>query len=59
MTFLVLGVDAATWKMIEPNLDELPNFKKIMDRGNPDTVHLDQKPYSPLIWCGMLWCGMV
>jgi len=53
MTFLVLGVDAATWKMIEPNLDELPNFKKIMDEGNPDTVHLDQKPYSPLIWCGM------
>ncbi|MFP4046003.1 MAG: alkaline phosphatase family protein [Candidatus Aenigmatarchaeota archaeon] len=53
MTFLVLGVDAATWTMIKPNLDELPNFKRLMEEGEPGTVHLEQKPYSPLIWCGM------
>ncbi|MFB6088783.1 MAG: alkaline phosphatase family protein [Candidatus Aenigmatarchaeota archaeon] len=53
MTFFVLGIDAATWKVIEPNLDELPNFKKLLDICERDTIHLDQELHSPSLWCGM------
>ncbi|MFP4117210.1 MAG: alkaline phosphatase family protein [Candidatus Aenigmatarchaeota archaeon] len=53
MTFLVLGVDAATWKMIKPNLDELPNWKRLMEEGEAGTVELKEDPLSPLIWTGM------
>ncbi|MCD6367546.1 MAG: alkaline phosphatase family protein, partial [Candidatus Aenigmarchaeota archaeon] len=53
MTFLVLGIDAATWKVIKPNIDELPTFKKLLETCNSDTIHLKEKPYSPSIWCGM------
>ena len=54
--FLVLGIDAATWKVIDPNIDELPNFKKLLKIAKKDTIHLKEKPYSPSIWCGM-FCG--
>ena len=54
--FLVLGIDAATWKIIKPNLDRLPNFKKILEECESDTIHLKEKPYSPPLWCGM-FCG--
>ena len=53
MTFLVLGVDAATWNMIEPNLDELPNWKRLVEECDAGTVVLEEEPLSPLIWCGM------
>ncbi|MFB6075777.1 MAG: alkaline phosphatase family protein [Candidatus Aenigmatarchaeota archaeon] len=53
MTFFVLGIDAATWKVIEPNLDNLPNFKKLLNIANKDTIHLDQELHSPSLWCGM------
>jgi len=53
MTFLVLGVDAATWKMIKPNLDELPNWKRLVEECDAGTVELEEDPLSPLIWCGM------
>lgn len=53
MTFLVLGVDAATWKMIKPNIDELPNWKRLMEECDAGTVELEEEPLSPLIWCGM------
>jgi len=56
MVFLVLGIDAATWKVIKPNLKELPNFEKILKICKSDTIHLKEKPYSPSIWCGM-FCG--
>ncbi len=51
--FLVLGIDAATWKMIEPNIGRLPNFKKLLETCYSGTIHLKEKPYSPPLWCGM------
>lgn len=53
MTFLVLGIDAATWSMIEPNIEELPNFGRLIETGQKGTVHLEEEPLSPLIWTGM------
>lgn len=56
MVFLVLGLDAATWKMIKPNLEVLPNFKKLLETCESGTIHLKEKPFSPSLWCGM-FCG--
>lgn len=53
MTLLVLGIDAATWRMIDPYLDQLPNFKKLKEEAESSTLKLEEKPLSPLIWCGM------
>lgn len=53
MTFLVSGIDAAIWNVIEPNLEELPSFKKLVERASPGKVVLDQELHSPLLWCGM------
>lgn len=50
---LVIGVDAATWKIIEPNLDELPNFKELREEGEYKTLELDQKPWSASCWTSM------
>lgn len=49
----VLGIDAATWTVIKPNLDKLPTFKKLCDRGKCRELVLEEKPISPSIWCGM------
>jgi predicted AlkP superfamily phosphohydrolase/phosphomutase len=56
MTFLVLGIDAATWAMIKPNLKDLPNFNRLLETCEAGTIHLKEKPYSPPLWCGM-FCG--
>lgn len=51
---LVIGVDGATWKVIKPNIDKLPTFKKLMTEGNAETVTLkDTAVISPAIWCSM------
>ncbi len=50
---LIIGVDSATWDVILPNLDRLPNFKKLMEEGEYSTIHLNQKPWSPEVWCSM------
>ena len=47
---LVLGIDAATWTMIDPNIDRLPAFKQLCETGRRDTIHLKEKPLSPSIW---------
>jgi len=52
----VLGIDAATWTVIRPNLDNLPNFKKLTEIGIAYEPVLEETPLSPLIWCGM-FCG--
>jgi predicted AlkP superfamily phosphohydrolase/phosphomutase len=49
----VLGIDAATWTVVRPNLDKLPCFKKLVELGRADEVVLEEKPVSPSIWCGM------
>jgi predicted AlkP superfamily phosphohydrolase/phosphomutase len=53
---LVLGVDAATWTIVKPNLDKLPAFKKLCETGKGEELVLTEKPISPSIWCGM-FCG--
>ncbi len=50
---LVIGVDAATWDVIKPNLDRLKTFKKLMQEGVHKTIRLKQKPWSPEVWCSM------
>jgi len=44
----VLGIDAATWTVIRPNLDKLENFRRLCDIGRGEEL--------PSIWCGM-FCG--
>ena len=53
---LVLGIDAATWTVIRPNLDKLPTFQKLCGIGKCQELILKEKPISPSIWCGM-FCG--
>lgn len=53
---LVLGLDAATWTVIEPNLDKLPAFARLCEIGKCQELVLKEKPLSPSIWCGM-FCG--
>ncbi|MFC1968116.1 alkaline phosphatase family protein [Chloroflexota bacterium] len=53
---LVLGIDAATWTVIRPNLDKLPTFTKLYQIGKCTELVLNEKPISPSIWCGM-FCG--
>lgn len=54
--FFVLGIDAATWTIIRPNMDKLPTFKKLCEIGHCQEIVLKEKPVSPSIWCGM-FCG--
>ena len=52
----VLGIDAATLRVIKPNLDKLPTFKRLGEIGKFKELVLKEKPVSPAIWCGM-FCG--
>jgi predicted AlkP superfamily phosphohydrolase/phosphomutase len=52
----VLGLDAATWTIIRPNLGKLPNFGKLCQIGKSSDLIITEKPVSPSIWCGM-FCG--
>lgn len=50
---LVLGIDAATWTIIRPNIDKLPTFRKLCQIGECRQLVLKEKPISPSVWCGM------
>lgn len=50
---LVIGVDAATWDVIRPNIDSLPNIGRLIDEGEAKSIILEQKPWSPSVWCSM------
>lgn len=52
----VLGIDAATWTIVRPNLDKLANFQRLCRIGRSKELILKEKPISPAIWCGM-FCG--
>jgi predicted AlkP superfamily phosphohydrolase/phosphomutase len=49
----VLGIDAATWSIIKPNLSELPTFSRLCKIGKCEELILTEKPVSPSVWCGM------
>ena len=53
---LVLGIDAATWTVVRPNLDKLPTLKHLVNIGKSKEYVIKEKPVSPSIWCGM-FCG--
>lgn len=53
---LVIGVDGATWGVINENIDELSNFQRMIKEGRKSTITLKQKPWSPSVWCSM-FCG--
>lgn len=49
----VLGIDAATFRVIKPNLGKLPTFKRLCEIGKCQELVLKEKLVSPSIWCGM------
>jgi predicted AlkP superfamily phosphohydrolase/phosphomutase len=49
----VLGIDAATWTVIKPNLCRLPWFKRLCEIGICRDLVLREKPISPSVWCSM------
>ena len=53
---LVLGIDAATWTVVCPNLDRLETFRRLCGIGKCSDLVIREKPVSPSIWCGM-FCG--
>ncbi len=53
---LLLGIDAATWTVIKPNLNRLPAFSYLCEVGKCQEIVLKEKPISPSVWCGM-FCG--
>jgi predicted AlkP superfamily phosphohydrolase/phosphomutase len=52
----ILGIDAATWTVVRPNLDKLNTFKKLCDIGKCRDLVVKQELISASIWCGM-FCG--
>ncbi|RLI83960.1 hypothetical protein DRP07_02615 [Archaeoglobales archaeon] len=54
---LVIGIDAATWDIIKPNLHRLRTFAELIEEGEHKTITLKQKPWSPSVWCSM-FCGL-
>lgn len=54
---LVIGIDGATWSIIKPNLNRLKTFRRLIDEGRASSILLNQKPWSPSVWCSM-FCGL-
>ena len=52
----VLGIDAATWTVIRPNIDRLATFRRLCQIGKCRELILKERPISPSVWCGM-FCG--
>lgn len=52
----VLGIDAATWSVIRPNLNELDAFQRLYNIGKGKELILKEKPISASVWCSM-FCG--
>ena len=52
----VLGIDAATWTVIKPNLGKLNSFQRLCNMGKSKELILKEKLISASIWCGM-FCG--
>jgi predicted AlkP superfamily phosphohydrolase/phosphomutase len=53
---LILGIDAATWTIVKPNLDKLKNFQRLCYMGNSQELVVREKLVSASIWCG-IFCG--
>jgi len=58
---MVIGLDGATWKVIEPNLDKLPTFRMLKEQWDCSTLWLKPHPTLPsLSWLhsAPLWTSM-
>lgn len=55
MRTLVIGLDAATWRHIDPLLDagELPTFQRLVDDGVRGDLKSTTPPMTPLAWTSM------
>ena len=49
----VLGIDAATWTVIRPNLSRLKNFQRLCSIGQCKELMLRETPVSPSVWCSI------
>lgn len=47
---MVIGIDAATWDIIRPHRDELPNFDRLMEECNTKTITVEETPKSAPLW---------
>jgi len=50
---LVLGIDAATWTVVRPNLDRLGAFRRLCNIGKGRELVLKETPVSPSVWCSI------
>ena len=49
----VLGIDAATWTVVSPNLDSLKNFRRLCNIGKGKELVLRETPVSASVWCSI------
>ena len=56
MKVLVLGLDGATWDILDPLLSEgvLPNLARLRDKGASGTLGSVFPPLSPVAWTGVM-----
>lgn len=50
---IVIGVDGASWDVINANESRLPTFTRLKREWESSTMHLAQKPWSASVWCSM------
>jgi predicted AlkP superfamily phosphohydrolase/phosphomutase len=50
---IIIGVDAASHNVIEPNLDKLPNISGLIREGSYRRIKLKEKPLSISVWCSI------
>lgn len=48
---LIIGIDGASWRIIKPNLAQLPNFEKIIKEGEAKSLFVEDIILSAAIWC--------
>jgi predicted AlkP superfamily phosphohydrolase/phosphomutase len=56
MTTLIIGLDGADWRIIEPLLDagQLPTLKRLVDTGCRGVLNSTIPPHSPPAWASMI-----
>ena len=56
MKVLVLGLDGATWDLLEPMLQDglLPNLARLREEGSSGSLHSVFPPLSPVAWTGVM-----
>ncbi len=50
---LVIGLDGATWTVIQPHLNKLPILQRLIQQGKHKTMTIQGKPLSVPLWCSI------